>query len=522
VETAPEVLYGVSEGRHDAGVLLFAQGLYLARTLGIDGVRSMPLDEPFSSAKFRFAVPEGRRQLLAKLNDGLQNVRLDGSYDALYDEWLGAFKQESFLSTEQVRESVTVVLALAGFLAVALLWLWSLRREVEARTRELARRGEEKLELQRELLQSQKMEALGRLASGVAHDFNNLLTTIMGSTALAQNDVDPESGMGRILARVENASRSGAQLTRQLLTFSRRQAIEPRNVSWNDVVQSSREMLERLLGRRISVHYEPVEDLWMVRIDPGQASQIVMNLLINARDAISGAGQIWISAHNEERAEGEFVRLSVRDDGFGMDAETRRKIFEPFFTTKEHGRGTGLGMSTIHGIAEQHGGRVEVESQPGEGSTFHVDLPRSTESTEPDEPSETTHKRVDSPKERILFVEDEPNARATGAALLRELGHDVLEARSGETALALLRENPDVSTLITDVGLPGMSGVSLARQIATEGYAVRVLFCSGDPEALEFLDSHAVEVGFIEKPYTMESLAEALAQAPARHTPGSD
>jgi signal transduction histidine kinase len=376
VATAEEALEAVIDGSAPAAILLHDQGLYFARGRSVE-VRSIGGER--GVMHYRFAVTAGHSDLLHALNEGLHRVRADGTYDALYDEWFGVLRPKSALDSRVLRGLVGAGIALLALLAVSLLWSRSLRARVLARTREVEERDQEKLELERRLLQMQKMESLGRLAAGVAHDFNNLLSAILGHVHLAEREAEPSSTLARALAGIEKAGRSGAELTKQLLAFSRKQAIEPRNLSWNDVIRDSREILERPLTRRITVHFEPVPDLWPVRIDPGQALQILLNLLVNARDAIVSTGNVWIECSNVPSPEGGQVRLSVRDDGQGMDDATRERIFEPFFTTKEEGKGTGLGLATVYGIVEQNGGRIEVESRTDEGTRFDIVLPRSTE-----------------------------------------------------------------------------------------------------------------------------------------------
>jgi signal transduction histidine kinase len=378
VATPVEALEAVLEGRAPAAILLHDQGLYLARDRGVE-VRSIEGER--GGLHYRFAVTAGRSDLLASLNDGLHRVRVDGTYDALYDQWFGVLRPKGLLTSHTRRGLAGAAALMLALLAASLLWTRTLRARVRARTLEVEKRDEEKLELERHLLQSQKMESLGRLAAGVAHDFNNLLSAILGHVHLAEREADPAGRLARALGGIEKAGRSGAELTKQLLAFSRKQDVAPRTLSWNDVIRDSRDILERPLTRRITVHFEPGADLWPVRLDPGQALQILLNLLVNARDAIVSTGNVFIECSNVPGADGDRVLLSVRDDGQGMDDATRERIFEPFFTTKEEGKGTGLGLATVYGIVEQNGGHIEVASRPGEGTRFDILLPRETEPT---------------------------------------------------------------------------------------------------------------------------------------------
>jgi signal transduction histidine kinase len=332
--------------------------------------------------RYRFAVAEGRTGLLGRLNDGLLRVHATGRYDEIYDRWLGVLRDEGLMSPEQERWVKGVGGVLGVFLLIAFLWSRTLQSQVESRTRDLAAEQERSDALQQQLFQSQKMEALGRLAAGVAHDFNNLLAVVLGNTALARDRAASDIPVEARLERIHSAGESGVRLIEQLLTFSRRQTIEPRDLSWNEVVRDSREMLERPLTRSITVHTHLAEDLLAVRLDPSQALQVLMNLLLNARDAIPSTGNVWIETANVREPDGDFVRLSVRDDGVGMEKETCEHVFEPFYTTKAEGEGTGLGLATVYGIVEQSGGRINVESQPGEGTRFDILLPRAPEKSD--------------------------------------------------------------------------------------------------------------------------------------------
>ncbi len=276
-------------------------------------------------------------------------------------------------------------------------------------------------------------------------------------------------------------------------------------MSWDKICGDAREMLQGLIGSRVDVRFDIPAALWPVRLDPGQALQIVMNLAINARDAIQGSGSIEIEAANKPHDGRDFVRLTVRDDGEGMDAPTRERIFEPFFTTKALGHGTGLGLSTVYGIVEGCGGRMEVESEPGKGSAFHVLLPRAPEPelSEPSPPTVPAGEPV-----TILLVEDHEGVRELAGILLRALGHEVLEAADGESALAIVREKRGVLLLMTDLQLPGLSGLELARKVLDQFPAMGVIFLSGHPGPLDL--PRGARVRFVPKPFTGESFAEAL------------
>jgi len=501
-ETQEEVLLRLAAGEGDAAVLLDTQGLYFIRKHGLANVHS--LDVPLDQPELRFAVPEGREELLLALNDGLALVREHGAYDRIYDRWFGVLKPRDPWNTNWGRALLAGLGLVALLLSASALWSAALRRRVEARTRELRESEESRRDLQSQLLQAQKMEALGRLAAGISHDFNNLLTVIIGGASTALEKLEAGDRGQRGLTQVLRAAEAGADLTRQLLAFARRQVVEPSDVSWDDVVENARDMLQRLVGSRISLAFQPGNDVAPVRLDPGQALQILMNLVINACDA--KAKTIEIETGGAVRDNRELVRLTVRDDGEGMDAEMRERIFEPFFTSKTRGRGTGLGLATVHGIVGQSGGIIEVESEPGRGSAFHVLLPRApapaaTEEAEAPAPA-GERRRV------VLVVEDDADVRELAAALLRSLDYQVTAASNGETALEMLREQGCPETLLADVDLPGMSGPELARRVLEEWPGVRVLFTSAHPGPLGL--PRGARYGFVPKPFTRESLTRAL------------
>jgi signal transduction histidine kinase len=501
-ETPEETLLRLAAGEGDAAVLLNTQGLYFIRKHGLAKVRSLglPLDQP----ELRFAVPEDREELLLALNDGLALVRERGAYDRIYDRWFGVLKPRGPWSTNWGRALLAGLGLVALLLIASAAWSAALRRRVEARTRELRESEENRQRLQSQLLQAQKMEALGRLAAGISHDFNNLLTVIIGGASTVLEKIEAHDRANHVLAQVLRAGQAGADLTRQLLAFARRQVVEPSDIRWDEVVGNARDMLQRLVGSRISLAFQPGSDVAPVRLDPGQALQILMNLVINACDA--KAKTIEIETGNTVRDDSELVRLTVRDDGDGIDSEMRERIFEPFFTSKARGRGTGLGLATVHGIVGQNGGMLEVESELGEGSAFHVLLPRAPapavpEEAEPPAPAGEHHRAV-------LVVDDDADVREFAAALLRSLDYEVTAAGDGETALEMLREEDCPGTLLADVDLPGMSGPELARQVLQEWPGVRVLFTSAYPGALDL--PRGARYAFVTKPFTRESLARAL------------
>ncbi len=330
--------------------------------------------------------------------------------------------------------------------------------------------------LQQQLLQSQKMEAVGRLAGGIAHDFNNLLTVITSYSDLLLEDLGTDDPKRSDVEQVRKAADGAAALTRQLLAFSRQQVVEPRVVSLNAVVESLQKILRRVLGEDVDLATTPGPDLGAVRADVGQLEQVLMNLAVNARDAMPTGGKLTIETGNVEhdpafaRGKGaaavrQFVMLAVTDTGVGMDEATKARIFEPFFTTKAPGKGTGLGLATVYGIVQQSGGFIWVYSEPGHGTTFKIYLPRV------DAPAESAVVAAVGPvargTETVLLAEDSAAVRAVARQVLERQGYTVLEAPDGELALHLAqRHSGPIHLLLTDVVMPGMSGRQLADRLA--------------------------------------------------------
>jgi len=375
--------------------------------------------------------------------------------------------------------------------------------------------------LQQQLLQSQKMEAVGRLAGGIAHDFNNLLTVITSYSDLLLEDLGTDDPKRSDVEQVRKAADGAAALTRQLLAFSRQQVVEPRVVSLNAVVESLQKILHRVLGEDVELATTPGPDLGAVRADVGQLEQVLMNLAVNARDAMPTGGKLTIETGNVEhdpafaRGHGaaavrQFVMLAVTDTGVGMDEATKARIFEPFFTTKALGKGTGLGLATVYGIVQQSGGFIWVYSEPDHGTTFKIYLPRV------DAPAERAAVAAVAPvargTETVLLAEDAAAVRAVARQVLERQGYTVLEAPDGELALHLAqRHSGPIHLLLTDVVMPGMSGRQLADRLAHARPDIKVLYASG------YTDDSVVRHGvleegtpYLQKPFTPESLARKV------------
>ncbi|HEY1581492.1 MAG TPA: response regulator, partial [Chthoniobacterales bacterium] len=384
-----------------------------------------------------------------------------------------------------------------------------------------------RVRLENELRQAQKMEAVGRLAAGVAHDFNNILTVILGNTALQLRDPQLDEKLSTSLHQVKHAAERATALTRQLLAYSRKQIIQRRPLALNAIVEQTMAMLRRIIGEHITLEMQLTADLPPVFADPGSVDQVIMNLALNARDAMPDGGDLTIwtyeveideaaAALNPEAALGQYICLAVHDTGSGMDATTAARIFEPFFTTKDPGKGTGMGLATAYGVLKQHDGWIDVESAPQRGTTIRVYFPVSIEAVavEADQP-ERSMLEVPSPASiTILVVEDEDILREFVAHALSVLGYRVLTAADGREALKVWDEHRgDIDLLLTDMVMPdSISGQQLAQTLIVDDPNLKVIFTSGySPELLGADFEQEKEYGFLAKPYLPERLASTVA-----------
>jgi len=391
-----------------------------------------------------------------------------------------------------------------------------LRQQIAERERaeEALRRSEE------ELRQSQKMEAIGRLAGGIAHDFNNLLSIILSYSSMMMDALPADDALRADAEQIAIAGHRARDLTRQLLAFSRRQLMRPEVLDLTEIVRGLEPMLRRVLGEDIDLTISMDQPTSLIKADPGQIQQIIMNLAVNARDAMPDGGKLWIETSDvvldEEHVRGHLgaqpgrhVSLSVSDTGVGIDDDTRARIFEPFFTTKPKGKGTGLGLSTVLGIVQQSGGHVTVESRPNEGSAFRIFLPRTSETRTPPpaarEPRPPTTRRG---TETVLLVEDEGQLRVLARDILRGAGYQVFDAPNAAEAIkAAQRHAGPIHLLVTDVVMPHIGGRELARRLTVDRPRMRVLYMSGYTD--DAIVQHGIidpSIAFLPKPITPDAL----------------
>jgi len=394
----------------------------------------------------------------------------------------------------------------------------------------------ERKQLEQQFQQAQKMEAVGRLAGGVAHDFNNLLTAILGSADLVLDDLKPNAPEREEIQEIRRAALRAADLTRQLLAFSRQQVISPTVLNPNAVVANMDKLLRRLLGEDVDLRTVLTPEPGAIKADPSQLEQVVVNLAVNARDAMPGGGKLTIETQNVDLDEeyagghvsaqpGSYVMLAVSDTGSGMDAVTQARIFEPFFTTKEKGKGTGLGLATVYGIVKQSGGWIWVYSEPGHGTTFKIYLPRVTEAAAPAAPSPVLPISVRG-SETVLLVEDDEMIRALVQKVLKANGYTTLVAESGPAALRLAGQHDGrIHLLMTDVVMPGMNGREVAERLAPAHAGIEVLYLSGYTD--DAIVHHGVlepGIAFLQKPFTPAVLVRKVREvldAAHGHGPGS-
>jgi signal transduction histidine kinase len=376
----------------------------------------------------------------------------------------------------------------------------------------------ERTRLEGQLRQAQKMESIGRLAGGVAHDFNNLLTVINGYSSLIAESLNPADPLLGSVDQIRKAGERAAALTQRLLAFSRKQVVQPRPLSVDRVVNDLQAMLVRLVGEDVDLKLKLHAQGSAIRADPNQIEQVILNLVVNARDAMPSGGTLTIeTATTGEAGAGSHVTIAVADTGFGMDEATRLQVFEPFFTTKGAGKGTGLGLSIVHSIVEQSGGSIAVESAVGRGTTFRISLPMM------DAPPEAAvtiapGRQALAGRETVLVVEDEADVREYVATALRAYGYKVLMAENaGEALLVCDRDPAPIDLLLTDVVMPHVSGRELAERIEKSRPGIRVVYMSGYTD--DIIVHHGVTeegIGFVQKPFSPDQLATRIREVLGR------
>jgi signal transduction histidine kinase/CheY-like chemotaxis protein len=380
----------------------------------------------------------------------------------------------------------------------------------------------ERIQLEAQLHRAQKMEAIGRLASGVAHDFNDLLTVILGYSNLLLEQLDENRVLHQEVAEIKRAADRGAILTQQLLTFGRKQVLSLRPVDLNPIIGAQSGPLRQLIGEGVELKLKLAADLAPTRVDPGQIEQMIMSLAANARDAMPRGGLLSIETANLELdaasarrcavQPGPYVMLAVTDTGHGMDAATQARLFEPFFTTKEPGKGTGMGLATVYGIVKQSAGAISVYSEPGCGTTFRIYLPRVAEEPTAAVVETLAARPSSSGSETILIAEDEPAVRGFARRTLEELGYTVLEATGSVEALTIAAAHAGpIALLVTDVVMPGLPGPKLAEKLEAARPKLRTLYVSGFTAASVI--SHGVPeygIAFLAKPFSADALGHAV------------
>ena len=388
--------------------------------------------------------------------------------------------------------------------------------ELESANRQLAGQIAERERVESALRQAQRLEAVGQLTSGVAHDFNNLLMVVLGNIRQMQK-AHTEPATQRRLTMMAKAAERGAQLTAQMLAFSRRQRLEPRAVDLNETVLSMRDLLQSTMGGSIEIKTLLQADLWPAMIDPTQIELVILNLAINARDAMEVGGALTVETGNvtlgqpsrpEEAPAGDYVMVAVTDTGSGMDEAVLGKVFEPFFTTKEVGKGSGLGLSQVFGLAKQSGGGVRIDSTAGVGTSVQVFLPKASASPDLDAVAAPEAEAASPQNVHVLLVDDDSAVREVTAGILHDLGYGVIEAGSGGAALEVLDRETDIDLLLVDFAMPGMNGAEVAREVHARRPGLPILFVTGyaDTEVL----ASAGDDGILRKPFIEKDLAAKL------------
>lgn len=486
------------EKSSDAISLVDGSGKVLYSSHAISPIFGYSLEERMGKSVFEFIHPEESAQVLHTFKKLLAQPYGSASIELRYRHKDGSWRWIEALGTNLLEDP--------SVQAVAINY-----RDIT-----------ERRQLMEQLFLAQKMEAVGRLAGGVAHDFNNLLTAILGYSDMVLEKLPRGSVLSRYTSEIKRAGERAASLTRQLLAFSRLQVMSPRVLDLNVVIEEMSRMLRRVIGEDVTLTTSPGAGLERVKVDPSQVEQVILNLAVNARDAMPEGGELRIRTSNARFAEdfiaegvrvqaGSYVALEVTDTGCGMDSETSARVFEPFFTTKEKGKGTGLGLSTVYGIVKQSGGYIWVSSEPQKGTTFKIYLPGVEEAAAPAKAADAPV-QIDRGSETILLVEDETNVRELLCGMLRSKGYEVLEAARGEEALALGKNHSQpIHLIVTDMVMPQMNGRELARRLCALHPESNVLYMTGYAgNKIGAIDVLENDVAFIHKPFSAEALSQKV------------
>ncbi|MBS3809995.1 MAG: response regulator [Desulfobacterales bacterium] len=465
-------------------------------------------------------VSRGEKKEALRLLAGWQYTKNQLNFESAVKDLVGLIQErlESKISFQKTRSSVIVVIAAACLAALIFLWSVTIRFwRIQEKNKKRAEADLQKS--QEQFRQVQKLESIGRLAGGVAHDLNNMLSPVLGYSEMLLEDNHGDDHQAKALKEIRNASTRARDIVQQLLAFSRRQVLEFAPVDLNFLLKDFESLLRRTIRENISIHMDLASPLPLVKAEAGQLEQVVMNLVINAQDAMPEGGELIIEtglAELDERyaarhkgvSPGEYVMLTVADTGCGMDEQTLENLFEPFYTTKEVGRGTGLGLSTVYGIVKQHGGNIWAYSEPGMGSTFKVYLPVSEDrALSPAQTSQACSDKGGS--ENILLVEDNRQVRELTFTVLEQQGYTVLTAEKGQEAISLINScSKEIDMLLTDVVMPEIDGRQLFERLRSIYPDLRVLYMSGYPETV--IARHGMMEGgvnFISKPFSVKALA---------------
>lgn len=460
--------------------------------------------------------------------------RISGLIDRMMEaeEKINRRREAEFSSASEASQGAFAWLAIV-VVGVGLFVIYSSQRQLRALAAardqlkdsyaEVLDEAKRRSDVETQLRQSQKLDALGQMTGGIAHDFNNMLAVIVASLNILRRKLKRgDSDYDQLIVSAEDAASSAARLVRRLLAFSRSQALAPRPINVNGVVSNAIELLKRTLGSNISIRATLPDEIWLTFADANELESAILNIGINARDAMPDGGELSIGVSNVELDEryaeqnvgvkaGQYVLIVIADTGEGMTPEVIEKAFDPFFTTKPVGKGTGLGLSQVHGFVKQLQGHVRIYSEPGRGTSIKIYLPRYSGDVETKKAVLSGERAAAAGSERVLLVvDDDPAARRVTAQAARELGHTVLEAEGGREAMEILKAHPEITLLITDVVMPKIDGRQLAREATFRRHDLKVLYVTGFPRDIVVHHGLGKDVALLMKPFTLDQLAESL------------